>query len=120
MKKSFFNKNNPVFIMKKTRAKKFKVRMFYHLQNLFWGFLSGGFLAWGVFVRGILAWGSFVWGFLSGSLCPGFFFLGVFCPVTTSYSFEQYKSSKFGQMFVSLPRYAPLHDRYQKDSCFQT
>ena len=28
--------------MKKTRAKKFKVRMFYHLQNLFWGFLSGG------------------------------------------------------------------------------
>ena len=26
--------------MKKTRAKKFKVRMFYHLQNLFWGVLS--------------------------------------------------------------------------------
>ena len=24
-------------LMKKTRAKKFKVRMFYHLQNLFWG-----------------------------------------------------------------------------------
>ena len=38
--------------MKKARAKKFKVRMFYHLQNLFWG--------------------VFVWG-----LCPG-----DFCPVT--------------------------------------
>ena len=37
--------------MKKTRAKKFKVRMFYHLQNLFWGFLSGGFWL-GVFCRG--------------------------------------------------------------------
>ena len=28
--------------MKKTRAKKFKVRMFYHLQNLFWGVFVGG------------------------------------------------------------------------------
>ena len=45
-------------LMKKTRAKKFKVRMFYHLQNLFWGVLSGGFLAWEV---------------LSGGLCPGGF-----------------------------------------------
>ena len=34
----------------------------------------------------------------------------------TSCSFEQYKSSKFGQMLVSLPRYAPFHDSHQKDS----
>ena len=34
--------------MKKTRAKKFKVIMFYHLQNLFWGFLSRGFLSEGL------------------------------------------------------------------------
>ena len=39
-------------LMKKTRAKKFRVRMFYHLQNLFWGFL-----AWGVFVGGVLSGG---------------------------------------------------------------
>ena len=32
--------------MKKTREKKFKVRIFYHLQNLFWGFCRG------VYVRG--------------------------------------------------------------------
>ena len=51
------NKNNPwktlFFIMKKTRAKKFLVRMFYHLQNLFYwvfpgvfglGVFSGGFV----------------------------------------------------------------------------
>ena len=38
----------------------------------------------------------------------------------TSCSFEQYKCSKPGQMLVSLPRYAPLHDSHQKDSCFQT
>ena len=30
-------------LMKKTRAKKFKVRMFYHLQNLFWGVFVQGF-----------------------------------------------------------------------------
>ena len=31
-------------LMKKTRAKKFKVRMLYHLQNLFWVvFVRGGF-----------------------------------------------------------------------------
>ena len=36
--------------MKKTRAMKFKVRMFYHLQNLLWGVFVRGFLAWGVFV----------------------------------------------------------------------
>ena len=38
----------------------------------------------------------------------------------TSCSFELYKSSKLGQMLVSLPRYAPFHDSHQKDSCFQT
>ena len=54
-------------LMKKTRAKKFKVRVFYHLQNLFWGVLSGAFLA---------------WEFLSGALCPGGFCLGVFCSDT--------------------------------------
>ena len=35
-------------LMKKTRAKKFKVRMFYHLQNLFWGVFAQG-LCLGVF-----------------------------------------------------------------------
>ena len=35
---------------------------------------------------------------------------------STSYSFEQFKSSKRGQMLVSLPRYAPFHDSHQKDS----
>ena len=39
---------------------------------------------------------------------------------STSYSFDQQKSSNLGQMLVSLPRYAPFHDSYQKDSCFQT
>ena len=34
--------------MKKTRAKKFKVRMSYHLQNLFWGVFVGGFMSGGV------------------------------------------------------------------------
>ena len=57
-------------LMKKTRAKKFKVRMFYHLQNLFWGFLSGGFWL-GGFLSGV---------FMSGGLCPG-----GFCPVTAAY-----------------------------------
>ena len=38
----------------------------------------------------------------------------------TSYSFELYKSSKPGQMLVSLPKYASFHDSHQKDSCFQT
>ena len=33
--------------MKKTRAKKFKVTMFYHLQNLFWGVFVGGFMSGG-------------------------------------------------------------------------
>ena len=37
---------------------------------------------------------------------------------STSCSFEQYKSSKLGQML--MPRYAPFHDSHQKDSCFQT
>ena len=39
---------------------------------------------------------------------------------STSCSFEQYKSSKLGQMFVSLPRYGSFHDSHQKDACFQT
>ena len=39
---------------------------------------------------------------------------------STSCSFEQYKTSKLGQMLVFLPRYAPFHDSHQKDSCFQT
>ena len=39
---------------------------------------------------------------------------------STSCSVEQHKSSKLGHMLVSLPRYAPFHDSYQKDSCFQT
>ena len=55
--------------MKKARAKKFKVRMFYRLQNLFWGFLSGGFwlggfcpggFCRGVYVRGVFVRGGFV------------------------------------------------------------
>ena len=41
-------------LMKKTRAKKFKVRMFYHLQNLFWGF-SGGGVRLGGFSQGVLS-----------------------------------------------------------------
>ena len=72
--------------MKKTRAKNFKVRMFYHLQNLFWGVLSvgfwlGGFLFWGFglggFCLGGLSWRVFVWGFMSRGFC-----LGGFCPRT--------------------------------------
>ena len=39
---------------------------------------------------------------------------------STSCSFEQYNSSKLGQMLVSLPGYVPFHDGHQKDSCFQT
>ena len=50
-------------LMKKTRTRKFKVRMFYHLQNLFWGF----------FVRGGFGLGVFVWGVLSGGFMSGFF-----------------------------------------------
>ena len=38
----------------------------------------------------------------------------------TSFSFEQYKPSELGHMFVSLPRYASFHDSHQKDSFFQT
>ena len=51
-----------LLLMKKTSAKKFKVRMFYHLQNLFWG---------------VFGLGDFIGGFLLGGLCLGFF-----CPVT--------------------------------------
>ena len=39
---------------------------------------------------------------------------------STSCSFEQYKSSKFGQMLVSLPRHASFHVNDQKEFCFQT
>ena len=71
MKKSFFNKSNPwnfVLLMKKTRAKKFKVRMFYHLQNLFWGvFGLGGFC------RGVLVGGVYVRGFMSRGFLSGVF-----------------------------------------------
>ena len=44
-----------LFLLKKTRAKKFQVRMFYHLQNLVWrvfvhgGFWGGGYMS-GVFL----------------------------------------------------------------------
>ena len=37
----------------------------------------------------------------------------------TSCGFEQYKSSKLGQMLVSLSRYAPFHESHQKDSAFR-
>ena len=53
-------------LMKKTRAKKFKVRMFYHLQNLFWG----DFVV-GVFGLGSFSPGGFCRGFMSGGFCPG-------------------------------------------------
>ena len=43
-------------LMKKTRAKKFKVRMFYHLQNLFGG-LSKDFWLSG-FSQGVLSGGG--------------------------------------------------------------
>ena len=60
--------------MKKTRAKKFKVRLFYHLQNLFWG----------VFVRGVFGLGVLSRGFLSEGLCPGVFVQGFFVLNTPS------------------------------------
>ena len=57
--------------MKRTRTKKFKVRMFYHLQNLFWG----------VFVWEAFSLGGFCRGFMSG------FFLSchrrTVCPTST-------------------------------------
>ena len=68
-----------LLLMKKTRAKKFKVRMLCHLQNLFWGVLSGGFLAWGV---------------LSGGLCLGVFCPGVFCPDTFEVEFGSSEASE--------------------------
>ena len=33
--------------------------------------------------------------------------------------FEQYESSKTGQMLVSLPRYAPFHDSHQNTLAFR-
>ena len=57
-------------LMKKTRrAKKFKVRMFYHLQNLFWGVFVQGFFALGGYVQGFLSGGLCLWG-LSRGFCP--------------------------------------------------
>ena len=53
-------------LIKKTRAKKFKIRMFYHLQNLFWG----------AFVRGGFGLGGFCPGGFVGGLCPGGFVQG--------------------------------------------
>ena len=47
-------------LMKKTRAKKFKVRMFYHLQNLFRGVFVRGVFGLGGFCRGVYVWGFFV------------------------------------------------------------
>ena len=39
---------------------------------------------------------------------------------SASCNFEQNKSSKLGQMLISLPRYAPFHDSDQKNSCLET
>ena len=58
-------------LMRKTRAKKFKVRMFYHLQNLFWGVFVWGVLAWGVLSGGVLL-GAYVQGgfvLIPGRIC---------------------------------------------------
>ena len=52
-------------LMKKTIAKKFKVRMFYHLQNSLWGLLSKGVLAWGFLSREVLSRRFMSGGFLS-------------------------------------------------------
>ena len=71
MKKSFFNKNNPwkLFLFrKKTRAKKFKVRMFYHLKK----FVRV------VFVRGVFGLRGFCSGGFVGGYVQGFFVRGVF------------------------------------------
>ena len=38
---------------------------------------------------------------------------------STSCRFEQYDSSKPGQMLVSLPKYAPFHDSNQKTLAFR-
>ena len=38
----------------------------------------------------------------------------------TIYRFQQWESSKSGQILVSLLRYSTFHDSHQKDSCFQT
>ena len=64
-------------LMKKTRAKKFKVRMFYHLQHLFWGVLGlGGFVGGGGYVRGVLGLGGFVGeGYVRGVLSCHHIFL---------------------------------------------
>ena len=47
-------------LMKKTTAKKFKVRMFYHLQDLFWV----------LFVQGVFVGGFMSGEFLSRGFCP--------------------------------------------------
>ena len=61
-----------VFINEENKSKEIQ-RMFYHLQNLFWG--AFGF-------------GGFVWGFLLGGLCPGVFVLSP-KPTYTKLSDEQ-------------------------------
>ena len=53
---------NFVLLMKKTRAKKCKVRMFYHLQNLSWGVFGLGVFVQG-FLLGVYVWEVFVQGF---------------------------------------------------------
>ena len=52
-------------LMKKTRAKKFKVRMFYYFQNLFLGVF-----VWGIFGLGGFCPGVSVGGFMSRGFCP--------------------------------------------------
>ena len=65
-------------LMKKTRAMKFKVRIFYHLQNLFWG---------------VFGLGGFVRGDLSGGVMSG-----VFCPITPVVT-------AFGAISTPFPRF---------------
>ena len=38
---------------------------------------------------------------------------------STSCRFEQYKSSKLGQILVSLPRCAPFHDSHEETLAFR-
>ena len=58
-------------IMKKTRAKKFKVRIYKICSG---GFLSGGVLAWGFFVGG-------------GGVCRGVYVRGVFVLIPSKRAF---------------------------------
>ena len=69
MNKSFINAFILIIIMfllmKKTRAKKFKVRMFFIIYKI----CSGGFWL-GGFCLGFLSGGFMSGGFLSGDFCP--------------------------------------------------